>query len=187
MISANGPFYYPKYEEYTRIISPEARTIGIVTQPFSQEDGVNARTMDKIEVSGDRCRLLVMGLVDYMQAKFPKAEIDIRNGPGETVALAYARLIMANQSLGIIPSTFSTFPVLSSFGTGYLTKPQREGIFNKRTQGLYPDMPVEVDISAPNMLYNKKLNQWFSEENGAEKVLTWFQNDTDRSSTSIWT
>ena len=214
LMGAYGPFYYPRYEEYTNLISPEARTIGIVTQAFAMEEGVQARGRDSIETSGERCRVLVEGFVDFMKERLPKAKFSIHNGPEETITLAYARLIMANQTFGLIPSTFSTFPVLASFGTGYLTKPVsrifflyisdrtptlqfnsqftqpqhftplllqplRGGAFagmflnDKRSEGLYENQPVEVEIQKSNMMYCQDLKRMW--DKGTDKILEWFR------------
>ena len=73
LMGASGYFLYPKFVEYARLISPEARSIGIFTQPFSSK-GVTARNIDKLDQSGDRCSVLVHGLIDFLKERFPKAE-----------------------------------------------------------------------------------------------------------------
>ena len=176
---AYGPFFFPKYDEYTKLIAPETRSIGIVTQSFEVEEGAQVRGRDKIDITGGRCKALVLGLVDYMQARFPKAKISVRNGPGETITLAYARLIMANQAFGLIPSTFSTAPVTACFGTGYVTKPNGDGNFagywlkNKLTQDIYEDEPTQVDIMS-KMLYCQTLKKMW--DKGNDKVVAWFKD-----------
>jgi hypothetical protein len=57
--------------------------------------------------------------------------IMIHNGPNETIALAYARMIMAKQAIVGIGS-FGVFPALATFGIGYirnrtLLSPQIDG------------------------------------------------------------
>jgi hypothetical protein len=71
----------------------------------------------------NRCRIIAMSLVDYIQERFPSSRIQIHNGPNETILVAYARMIMANQSIAGM-STFGVFPVLATFGTGYLRSPR---------------------------------------------------------------
>ena len=55
--------------------------------------------MDNVGYKRNRCRALISAFVDYLQSRFPKARITIRNDPNETIALTYARMIMANQSM----------------------------------------------------------------------------------------
>ena len=175
-----GPFHYPKYEEFARVIAPDTKSIGIVTQPFSVGKGLQTRDRDKIETTGQRCRVLVLGLVEYLKERFPEARYTIHNGPGETVALAYARMIMAKQTLALIPSSFSVFPAIATFGQGYMTRPRRgnpdfAGSFlnHEMTKGLYRNQPVLLDI-LPRMIFCKNLERMWKE--GDEKVLQWFQN-----------
>ena len=184
---AFGPFYFPKFEEYTKLISPEARSVGIVTQPFSSNDpSSQTRKRDKTDESGVRCKVLVGGLVDYIYEHCPniaenEGGIHIHNGPNETVALAYARLVMANQTLSLFPSTFSSMPTLATFGTGYVTKPalHSKGSFantwlkHPMSNDLYPNEPVEVPIYE-NMLYANHLKDMW--QYGDEFVLEWFRN-----------
>jgi len=177
-----GPFYYPKYEEYVKYISSEVKSIGIVTQPFATGDNIQARHKDHVEESGERCKYLVEGLIDYLKTHLYNKEIEynIHNGPGETVAMAYTRLIMANQTFGLIPSTFSTFPVIASFGTGYLTGSKRiAGSFinNPITEGIYPNQPVKVG-DTKNMLYCQTLKKMWEKE-GKESVLKWMTTATE--------
>ena len=197
---APGPFYFPKYDSYTKLISPEAKSVGIITQPFSTADtSAQFRKRDQIDESGARCRVLVEGLVDYIYEHCPniaaaaKAKatggdgdeqhggVTIHNGPNETVALAYARMIMANQSLLLFPSTFTSMPALSGFGTAYVTKPTKDvkGSFanawlrNPMIENIYPNQPVEVPIY-PTMLYANHLKTFW--QYGTEFVLEWFRD-----------
>jgi hypothetical protein len=105
-----------QYDSYRQYISPFTRTIGIVTASFN-ETLLRHRDQGTAKV----CRLLIHGLVEYLQYFFPRAVISIRNGPEETLALAYARLVMANQTF-CSPSTFSVFPAIASFGTSYIQR-----------------------------------------------------------------
>ena len=64
--------------------------------------------------------MITLGLlqIGHLQSHFPTARITIRNGRNEPVTMAFARMIMANQTLAMPPSTFSVFPAVVSFGTG---------------------------------------------------------------------
>ena len=45
--------------------------------------------------------------------------VNMRSGPNQTLALACARWVMANQTFSG-PTTFGVFPAIASFGTGYI-------------------------------------------------------------------
>jgi hypothetical protein len=103
------------FDSYRRYISPSTKTIGIVTASF-QESSLRSRDQGTTHV----CHVLVNALVEYLHYSFPDATITIRNdGPDETLAMAFARLVMANQTF-CSPSTFSIFPAIASFGTSYI-------------------------------------------------------------------
>jgi len=105
-----------QYESYRHYISPAANTIGIVTTSFN-ESSLRRRDQGTTVM----CKVLANGLVEYLHHAFPNAVISIRNGPEESLALAYARLVMANQTF-CSPSTFSIFPAIASFGTSYIQR-----------------------------------------------------------------
>jgi hypothetical protein len=108
-----------KFSEYKKWISKDARSIGILTQPFEKERN---RGKDAGKVEG--CRRATYLLVDCLQTFLPNATISIHNGPTETLPLAYARLAMANQSFTSL-SSFGIFPVIGTFGDGYFQKGNR--------------------------------------------------------------
>lgn len=153
-----------KFTEYKKWISRDARTIGILTQPFD----------DKLVRAKDRgvtnsCRQATYLLVGYLRESWPNATISIHNNENETLPLAYARLAMANQSFTSL-SSFGIFPVIGTFGDGY---------FQKGNHGVNPFATHVSDLlsnvhamNAPvlgtgrirNMLDTKTLNetlQWF--------------------------
>ena len=178
-------FHYVRFAEYTRLISPDAQSIGIVTQSFSLEPGVQARGVDKLATTGDRCRKLVQeGLVAYIQERFPKAKISIRNGPNETIPLAYARMIMANQTLALNPSTFSLFPALTTFGMGYYGKPvtrkenriQYSWVNHHLAPNLYEHEGFELLTFQSRLRAEDLANLW--KVDGGDQVLEWFRNET---------
>jgi len=178
-------FHYVRFAEYARLIAPQAQSIGIVTQAFSLEPGVQARKVDKLSTTGDRCRKLVQeGLVAYLQERFPKATISIRNGPNETIPLAFARIIMANQTLALNPSTFSLFPALATFGMGYYGKPvtrkenriQYSWINHHLAPNLYEHEGFEL-LTFQSRLRAEDLAQLW-EVAGGDQVLEWFRNET---------
>jgi hypothetical protein len=108
-----------KFMEYLKWISPEARSIGILTQPF---DASRNRRVDRGRVSS--CRNATYLLVETLQGFLPETRIAIHNGPNETLPLAYARLVMANQSFTTL-SSFGIFPVIGTFGHGYFQRGNR--------------------------------------------------------------
>jgi hypothetical protein len=95
-------------------------SIGIITQPFFPNS--TNRPADHEDGDDHLCYVTAHAFVDYLQARFPQARIRIRNDPDETVALAYARFVVAKQTFSPL-STFSTFPALVSMGRGYIGQP----------------------------------------------------------------
>jgi hypothetical protein len=177
------------FKGYTRYISPEARTIGILTQPFSFSNvtasGVSStnaqvRLYDVAGPNADRCRIVVTALVEYIQERHPKARITIHNGPNETIASTFARMIMANQTIVGASSSFGLFPTLATFGFGDYIAPKRiEGsplsqwlFFEPRLDNLVDNVMV-VENNERAMVGTIQ-NLWETE--GADRVLKWFKS-----------
>ena len=171
MNSTHANFGFVRFHAYAQLISPESRFIGIVTQPFNEND---LREVD--QGTGRRCRIVVTDLVDYLQEKFPKATIRIHNKHEETITMTYARLVMASQTI-VSPSSFGVFAALGSFGMAY--------IFHNETLDnlnflLLPPMthnPVS-DIVLRNeefLLCSEIKDMWEQDPTGAH-VLSWFRS-----------
>jgi hypothetical protein len=156
---------YARFSFVANYISSEARSIGIVTQPFQ---GQQQRRMDGTEHT--RCPILIGAFQQYLQDRFPNATVQIRNSSNETVALSYARFIMANQSLAAGISTFVYFPFMATFGTGYLQKP------------LYVEESFEERVNSQFIEYSDLMNsvdmfRLWKETNGREQITKWFTNE----------
>jgi hypothetical protein len=177
LIESNHQQYcWMKFGSYTKYISPEVRSIGILTQPFGED--TQTRSLDAKPIAQNRCRIIVMSLVDYIQERFPSSRIQIHNGPNETIALAYARMIMANQSIAGM-STFGVFPVLATFGTGYLRSPRNRvnnWVLNPRIDELTDNVVLVEESEVIKVAALREL--WNT--NGEEAVLAWFRNGTMR-------
>ena len=173
-------FTYTRFEEFAKLISPDAKTIGIVTQPFEDSKDGQSRPQDKLNETGDRCKALVHGLIDYLKPKFPNAKFAIRNGPGENMALAFARMVMANQTIALTPSTFSIFPLTSSFGTGYFAnlKGRQNNVQYAWIEKKGPQLVGThvVHIPKENRIAAEKINELW-ESGRAETVLKWFRDE----------
>ena len=179
MASSHPGFGFMKFSAFSKRISPEANSIGIVTQPF-KKGGHQNREKDTTSSKQERCRVVVMELVNFLAQRFPATRIRVHNGPNETIALAYARMIMANQTMAGI-TTFGVFPVVAAFGTGYIRKPN----FSRApSQWLVKQPPLErvtdniVLMKEPNRLMAGKVRSMWEQENGQGAVLEWFKNDT---------
>lgn len=176
-MALNHPsFGFMKFSGYTKYISKEARSIGIVTQPFDKH--TQERKFDANGVKRQRCRIVVLSLVDYIRERFPNASINIHNGPNETIALAYARMVMANQTIiGI--SSFGVFPGVATFGTGYIKKPDFPKAPNKfLIQPRIDELTSNVVlISEPRIMCASIKGLWQKE--GEEGVLKWFWSGND--------
>jgi hypothetical protein len=186
----HGQYEFLKFSGYTRHISPEARTIGIVTQSFAppsiqsqnnsgrqQISTLQIRSKDFTDVVRDRCFIVVSALVDYIKQRHPDSLVSIRNGPRETIPSSYVRLIMANQTIAGLSSTFGVFPTIATFGTGYLSSPERnqtavrtswmvEEFANQRVANI---LLVEGN---PHAKVSTILRMW--ETQGADRVVEWF-------------
>ena len=177
------------FDAYSRHISPSVRTIGVLTQPFGLDEKANNKTGKTEEVivqqrtldTGSkkvktRCRSLVTSFVGHLQERFPFAKISIRNDRLETITMAYVRFVMANESVGAM-STFSLFPILGSFGHGYVLRPQ-----NADPSGwmINPNYPIEKMSNTiqlfdeTNLLLGPRArNLW--DEYGYETIMQWFR------------
>ncbi|GAX16461.1 hypothetical protein FisN_19Lh039 [Fistulifera solaris] len=156
---------YTRFSSVANYISSEARSIGIVTQPFQ---GQRQRRMDGTEHT--RCPILIGAFQQFLQDRFPNATVLIRNSPDENVALSYARFIMANQSLASGISTFVYFPFMATFGTGYLQKPLYvEESFEERVNSRF--------IEHSDLMSSIDLFRLWNETNGREQILEWFTTD----------
>ena len=185
--SASGAYYgFQKFSEIVRYISPAASSIGIVTQPFA--DDLNDKNLEPTFKNpldrsvGNRCRVVVTALVDYLKEAFPRARIRIHNGKDENVALAFTRMIMANQTIAGSMSSFAVFPVVSTFGTGYLPQPRQGG----SPYGWINQNPRLKNIAENIVLVKAKLSSMISgidlramwDAKGEALALEWFRNES---------
>jgi hypothetical protein len=178
MDSKHPSFAFMKFSGYTRHISPDAKSIGILTQPFDTD--TQSRKADSGQYKRDRCRVVVFSLVDYIKVHYPNAQVRIHNTVGETIALTFARMIMANQTIAGI-SSFGVIPAISTFGTGYIRTPDypkapNQWLIHPRIDELTDnvvlfDEPKRIMVGAMKGL-------WQTE--GEKGVLEWFWNDTVR-------
>ena len=88
------------FQCYVEHIPKYVRTIGILTQPLdsptpTSEGGQQYRSDDTEKTVMGRCRILVYSFIKYIQQHHPQAQIFIHNSRDETIALTYARMIMA--------------------------------------------------------------------------------------------
>ena len=178
MDSKHPSFAFMKFSGYTRHISPEAKTIGILTQPF--DSSTQSRKADSGQYKRDRCRTVVYSLVEYINARFPNASVRIHNEAGETIALTFARMIMANQTIAGI-SSFGVIPAVSTFGTGYIRKPDYHKapnmwLINPRIDELTDNI---ILFDEPNKIMVGAMKGLWQNE-GERGVLEWFWNDTAR-------
>lgn len=181
-MNLNHPsFGFMKFSGYTKYISKDARSIGILTQPFDDDvTNVQTRKHDAGDAKRKRCRIVVLSFVDFIRERFPNARISVHNGPNETITLAYARMIMANQTIVGI-SSFGVFGAIGTFGTGYIRKLDFKKAPNKwLVNGIKPiDQLADnvVMINEPKRLMCMEVKKLW-ETRGEEGVLEWFWNDT---------
>lgn len=184
MDSDHPNFAFVRFQTYMQHISPQAKSIGILTQPFrkftesGKNEAVQTRDYDDSDTVRDRCQTVVLALVHDIQEQHPNSRISIHNGPSETIALAYARMVMANQSIAAV-STFGVFPVIASFGTGYLHRPSggpfpNGWLFDPRVDEFASN--VRLFDNGDYIMVKDIKNLW--ETQGQDGVLAWFRNHT---------
>jgi hypothetical protein len=178
MDSTHGGFSFMKFNGYTRHISPETKSIGILTQPFDDTVNTQTRTVDMAQHKRDRCRIVVNSLVNYIEERHPTARVRIRNGAGETIALTFARMIMANQTIAGI-SSFSAIASVVTFGTGFIRYPEyskgpNQWLIRPRIDKIVDNV---VLFDEPDKIMVSTIKQLW-ETQGKRGVLEWFMNDT---------
>jgi hypothetical protein len=178
LFDSDHPGYcFMKFSAYSKRISPDTKSIGIVTQPI--DTGGQHRSGDASSEKRQRHRIVAMALADFLKEKFPQARVTIHNGRNETIALAYARMVMANQTMVGI-SSFGVFPAIACFGTGYIRKPD----FKKVSNRFLINPPIDqladnvILMKEPNRLMARTVRRMFTRPTGQALVLEWFKNDT---------
>jgi hypothetical protein len=176
MNSDHVAYGFITFHGYTRLISPQARSIGILTSPF--EGGGQVRGLDSGPTIRDRCIIVVSSFVEYVQKRFPNARVRVHNDAKETIAITYSRMIMANQTIVGI-SSFGVFPAIGTFGTGYLRRPDYDIAPNRWV--LHPPIDELADnvvlFDEPKRIMVASIKELW-ETRGKEGVLEWFWNDT---------
>lgn len=175
MESQHPRFAFLKFEAFSSRISPNATSIGIVTQPF--DDHAQNRAWDSSAAKRNRCKTVVLDFERYLQQRFPSARIRVHNSREETIALTYARMIMSNQTIAGI-STFGVFASIASFGKSNIRKPDNRSATNKwlTNPPLNRVMDGLVLMEEPNILMVRQVQALWEEEDGEEKILSWFRD-----------
>ena len=176
MNSVHPGFSFLKFSGYTRHILPDTQSIGILTQPF--DAGSQSRKSDAGPLKRSRCRTVVFALVDYVKQHYPNARVRVHNSVNESIALTFARMIMANQAIAGI-SSFGVIPAMSTFGKGYIRYPDyvrgpNKWLLNPRIDEKADNVvlfhePQRISVSDMKNLWKKQ---------GEKGVLEWFWNDT---------
>jgi hypothetical protein len=184
LLASDLPGYgFWTFDGYVRHISSQARSIGILTQPFPENNtNVQQRYMDSADaMQNSRCKTLVLALQDYIQERHPRAAVSIRNTKQETIALSTARMVLANQSIGG-RSTFSVFPIVATYGTGYYLQPEILTPCSWLGR-LDPHLLHDPDTGRHNVILFAEPNQRIGshvsrlfDSNGTNAALDWFRS-----------
>lgn len=177
LIESNHPsFGFMKFESYSRHLLPNVTSIGIVTQPLNGDGTAQLRLRDRGKRRRERCIIVVHAFVEHLQTHFPAARVSIRNNANETIALTFARMIMAKQTVVGI-TTFGVFPAVATFGMAYIRRPDFLRCPNRWL--LRPDVETIVDnvklIDEPRLMAVQCKRLW---GNDGALVLQWFQDYT---------
>ena len=165
-----------KFASFSRHLSPQVQTIGVVTQPFSATGQV--RVNDNNELRYQRCRKVVYAFLDHLEETFPHAKIRLHNSADENIALMVTRVVMANQTV-IGASSIGGFAGVASFGQAFIRNPRDEEGPNqwmRNTTTVMTQMPHVTLINEPR-LSPKELAELWGEDGG--EVLRWFRNYDD--------
>lgn len=176
LISSTHPsFGFMKFGSYTRHLDgSKIRSIGIVTQPFDND--AQTRKYDGGQSNKDKCKRVVYAFVDHLKEMFPKANIAIRNDAKETIALTFARMIMAEQ-LVIGISSFGVFPGVATFGKSFIRKPDYHRAPNRwllDNPSIEKVAPHVTLIEEPRLMAATCKYKWRATNGTA--VMDWFQN-----------
>ena len=101
------------------------------------------------------------------------------NDKQESIALTYARMIMANQTVVGI-SAFSAYGALATFGTSYVPIPDHHAanfIVNYEPSTFLPTNVARFYDAKIIMV--AELKELWNNVNGTEHVLEWFRNNSD--------
>ena len=160
------------FSSYVEPITPNIRSIGILTQSLEVQNAASGRQqrIDDIEKTVvRRCKTLVYSFVAYVQHFHPHVEIRIHNSINETIALTYARMIMARQSSITGMTSFGEFATMATFGTGYIRSP---GQWIRPIDELNETVIWYPAEKIASFQYIKQL--WMV--NGTQAALQWFWN-----------
>ena len=184
-MNTNHPgFMLMPFADYLRYIPTNTSSIGIVTQPF-EHNTTQHRPMDGMH-NGAKCRILVTALLEDVRRMFPRARIRLHNDAHETIALTYARMIMA-RTLIVGISSFGVFPALANFGDAYVRRPDYNGAPNKwllrSPVAPKPEGFQTTFFSSSQKLFPRQIRKsWAQDETGAQLV-AWFRNESSLSTT----
>jgi len=166
---APGFYGITKFDEYKRQISPEARSIGIHTQPFEQTSTL-LRNEDRDQTVG--CQRVVFALADYLSSSFPEASVSLRNTNNDSIPLNSARMVMANQTF-VSLTTFAIFPVIGTFGQGYA---QRGNSFVNSFVEHLPGILRNIHVMDAPVLSSEDISKM-----NIDEVITWLLEPRQKS------
>ena len=193
LYSKHPGYAWHKFHLHASHIHNDTRSIGILTEPFtihriegySDNKRLNFDVLNKAAAS---CEQLAHKLVEYLQQRFPRARIRIRNNANESVALAYSRMIMARQTIVGDVSTFGAYAALASWGQAVMVAPDfrhapgrwlLDWEKEERSNGRGTDDSNVTLVHDSNSLHLKDFNDiWWLEEGGKDALIQWLTNDT---------
>jgi hypothetical protein len=177
----SSSFAFLKFRTFAKHLDPNVQSIGIITQPFDTNHTGQHRGGDMKGGRGDRCRILITAFCEYLKERFVKARITVHNGPDETIALAYARLVMAKQAISGI-SSFAVFPAIATFGIGYVYAPAfatcvNQWVIQPRLDEIAVPKGQIVLLDEEQYLLSGAVQRLWDEEKEGGKVIDWFRQD----------
>ena len=139
---------FTAFDTYTSMLgskyNPNMHSIGIVTSSL-EPSHCRSENCDYDHL--EDCRIILQGLVDFLEGFHPGVQVHIRNSVNETLGTAFLRLVLANVTLCPAPSTFCLYPTMASVGQGHILYKAELNPFieNIDTVSLFPNIHVYKD------------------------------------------
>jgi hypothetical protein len=168
MHTGNKNYKFSRFSAFHQHISKHARSIGILTQPFTASKQTRPKDFTNRKKRGDLdCKFIVTAFADDLQERFPAAKITIHNDPNDSLSIVWARMIMANQTIVGI-GTFGEYPAMATFGSAFQA--------NKPSSVEIADNLNATYAPLSQGIQGLELQEMWKGEDGKKQVLDWFRS-----------
>ena len=172
VLSFGGDFMgFLAFDTYARMLSTEDNTsivsIGIVTSSLEPS---HCRSHNCEHDHLHDCRVILQGLVEFLQDYFPGVLVHVRNSMKETMSTSFLRMILAKVTLCPAPSTFCLYPTIATVGQGHILFEKELNPFVEHidTVTLFPNVHVYNNVS---ILTTQIIKSWKNQTGAA--IVEW--------------